>query len=181
MYLRVRLLLFSSIVVLCAGNATPLARAQDSASARLFVESLYRLYTKNGRGVPSTGPEAHLYYHSSLLELWAADVKANGSDNVPAVEADPVCDCQDWSGVWDLKVDIQSIENDRAVVKVSFALSAPKNGTSNYVRRVTMTLAPENGQWRIWNLVDQSDPKAPFDVRKALTDDIRSLGNQQKR
>jgi len=179
-YLRIRLLLLSCIAVLFAACAAPSASSQDAASAKQFVASLYRLYTKNGSGVPFTGSKARQYYHSSLIALFNADQKAVGPGDIPAVDGDPVCSCQDWDGIWDLKVDTQLVAQDRAVAKVSFELSAPHNGVSKDVRHLTMTLVPDEGQWRIWNVVDESDPKSPFDVRKALTDEIRSLNRQPK-
>jgi hypothetical protein len=39
---------------------------------------------------------------------------------------------------------------------------------------------PERGQWRIYDILDQSDPKAPFDLRKELEKDIASLRKGSK-
>jgi hypothetical protein len=150
-------------------------RAQDAASAKKLIESLYRNYTMDGSGTDATGPKAHLYFHSSLIALFRADVKANGPDSMPAVDAEPACDCQEWLGIWDLKINIQIVSRERAIAHVSFALAPPEQRDSAYVRRMTLTLVPEQGQWRIWNIVDEGYPSAPFDTRKVLRDDIRSL------
>jgi hypothetical protein len=64
---------------------------------------------------------------------------------------------------------------NRALAGVSFALSAPKSRTRDDFRKLEITLVPERGQWRIYNIVDESDPKAPFDLRRELEKDIASL------
>src|SRR5208337_2992845 len=102
------------------------ARAQDANSAKTFIESVYQLYPKGGKGVDWTGPRASQYFHPSLIALMRADSKAAGPDNVPALDGDPICSCQDWEGIFDLKIDIQSPSPDRAEAAVSFALFPPK-------------------------------------------------------
>lgn len=177
--MRIRNPLLSAIA-LCELAASTQAHAQDAKSARTFVESLYKLYTKDSKGIPSSGPEARLYYHSSLLALMRADERAVGPGYVGAIDSDPVCGCQDWNGIWDLHVYIQVLGMDRALAKVSFALSAPDHRNSDDMRRETITLVPENGNWRIWNISDKSDPKNVFDVRQALKQEIRRLTKQPK-
>ncbi len=91
------------LLIVLAAPAIP-AAAQDAASARAFLQSAYRLYEKGGKGVDFAGPRAGQYFHSSLVALIRDDIKANGPDNVPVVDSDPVCECQDWEGIWDLKI-----------------------------------------------------------------------------
>ena len=43
-----------------------------------------------------------------------------------------------------------------------------------------MTLVPEGGQWRIWDILDKSDPKAPFDLRVELEKEIRASKRSPK-
>jgi hypothetical protein len=38
-----------------------------------------------------------------------------------------------------------------------------------------MSLVTEHGSWRIWNVVDRSDPAIVIDLRAELAKDIRSL------
>jgi hypothetical protein len=145
--------------------------AQDAASARTFLQSVYALYAKNGKGAALTSR----YYDSTLLRLVATDNKLNAGD-IGVLEGDPVCGCQDWAGIWDLKIEIQMMQDPNlALADVTFALSAPNGRKKDDLRKLQFTLAPERGQWRIYDIVDDSDPKAPFQLRKELEKDIASL------
>jgi hypothetical protein len=177
--MRVRLaFLFLIVAFLCVqGKALP---ARDANSARAFVESLYKLYGKGGRGVPSQGPAAQRYYHSSLLALMRADEKAVGPGDVGVLDGDPVCGCQDWDGIWDLHIEIQMKSAERAIANVSFALEAPASGMKLDVRRLVITLVTEKNEWGIWDVRDESDAKNVFDVRAALEREIRGLAKQPK-
>ncbi len=172
--MQARLHFAIALLIVLAAPPIP-AAAQDAASAKIFLQSAYRLYENGGKGIDFTGPKASTYYHSTLVALIHADIKANGPDNVPAIDFDPICGCQDWDGIWDLKIDVKAESPQRAQAKVSFSLFAPKDRTKDSFRSLEITLVPERGQWRIYNIVDQSDPKAPFDMRKALEEDIASF------
>jgi len=43
-----------------------------------------------------------------------------------------------------------------------------------------MTLASEHGAWRIWDIVDNSDPKAPFALRDELKKEIAAYAQHSK-
>ncbi len=94
-------------VVLCV--AVPYAVAQDTDSAKRFVESLYRHYTNHGKGIDFSGPRALNYFDASLNALMDADAKAVGPNEVGVLDGDPICSCQDWEGIWDLKIDVQML------------------------------------------------------------------------
>ncbi len=169
-----------AIALLIALAAPPIpAAAQDAASAKAFLESVYQQYRHGGQGIDLGGHHAGQYYHSSLLTLIRVDDKAN-SPAVGVVDADPVCECQDFDGIWDLKIEIQMQGTNRALADVSFALVPPKGRTKDNLYKLRMTLVPERGQWRIYNIVDESDPKEPSDLRKELEKDIASLRKAPK-
>jgi hypothetical protein len=168
------------VMAACICAPAAVAQAQDANSAKQFVESLYKLYAKEGNGVPSSGAHARLYYHSSLLTLMRADEKAVGPGYVGAIDADPVCGCQDWNGVWDLHVDVKMDGADHAVADVTFFLAAPTHRSKDDLRRLSIVLAPESGQWRIWDVRDESDAKNVFDVRDALSKEIQQLKKPAK-
>jgi hypothetical protein len=166
---RARLLFSFALLIAFAAPPVP-AAAQDAASAKTFLQSAYAFYGKNGKGNPLTSR----YLHSSLSALMDADIKLNDG-GVGVLDGDPVCGCQDWDGIWDLKIDVQVETPNRAVANVSFALNPPKTRNKDSLRKLKYTLVPERGQWRIYNIVDESDPKAPFDLRKALELETASL------
>lgn len=161
-------------VVVAAILSSCQVRAQDAASARAFVVSIYRTY-QNGKGIEFGEPGASLYFHSSLLALEDADVKANGPDYVPAVDYDPLCSCQDWDGIWNFKIELRVETLQRAIAHVSFSLSDPKNNPKDAARTLVITLVPEHDQWRIYDILDKSDPKDTSSLRQILQKDLASL------
>lgn len=172
--MKARLYFALALLISVTAPAIP-AAAQDAASAKTFLQSVYALYAKNGKGATLTGR----YYDSTLLRLVATDDKLNAGD-IGVLEGDPVCGCQDWKGIWDLAIEVQMETPARILAHVTFALSAPKARRKDDLRKLEITLVPERGQWRIYNILDQSDPKAPFDLRKELEKDIASLSKRPK-
>jgi hypothetical protein len=162
-------------------------RSQDAASAKAFLENAYRHYQNGGNGIDFNGTHSSLYFQSSLLALEKADVKANGPDNVSAIDWNPLCGCQDWGGgIFDLKIEIR-VENPRqATAEVSILLSDPNSNrirksntllccTFATMRKLDITLVPEHGQWRIYDVLDKSDPKFTSSVRQLLQKDLAAL------
>jgi hypothetical protein len=156
------------------------AAGQDADSAKHFVDSLYRHYTNHGKGIDFNGPKALSYFSPSLNALMAADAKAVGPNEVGVLDGDPICSCQDWDGIYDLKIDIRMLGNDQARAAVSFSLFAPKAGADRDFRSLAMTLVRAGTAWRIDNITDKSDAKAPFDLRAELIKEIRSLQKHTK-
>lgn len=147
--------------------------AQDADSAKTFLVSVYQHYQNDGAGIETVGPQAGLFFYSTLLALMRADEKA-ASPDIGAIDADPVCACQDWDGIWDLQIDVHQQTPERAKAGVSFALTAPKGRSSDALRKLLVTLAAEDGAWRIYDIVDLTDPTHPFALRRALEQDIAS-------
>lgn len=179
--MRVRVLLRAWIacsIVLLMSIAS--AFGQDADSAKHFVESLYRHYTSRGKGIDFSGPKALDYFDSSLNALMEADARVVGPNQVGLLDGDPICSCQDWDGIRDLKIAVQMLGNDRAKATVSFALFAPKAGEDRDFRSLEMTLARTGNLWRIDNILDKSDPKAPFDLRAELENEIRAMKHDAK-
>ena len=149
--------------------------AQDAASAKAFLVDVYSHYDGGGPGIAFDGPQAGLYFHSSLLALERADVKATGPGYAPAIDSDPICGCQDWDGIWNLKIDVQLESPRRAIANVSFALFNPKDRPEEEPGKLQLTLVKESSGWRIWDILDESDPKFTSSVRKLLERDLASL------
>jgi hypothetical protein len=151
------------------------ARAQTAPAAKAFLASVYRHYQSGSKGIDFEGPGASLYFHSSLVALIREDIKANGPGNAPAIDFDPICGCQDWKGIWTLKIDVQLETPKRARASVSFSLAPPKNPSKDSARRFAITLVPEHGLWRIYDIEDDSDSSTTFALRKLLQDDIDTI------
>lgn len=167
------------IVLAVALSARP-AHGQDADSAKQFLASVYKHYANRGRGIDFTGLNARGVFDSSLIALLHADQKAVGPNEVGVLDGDPICSCQDWDGIWDLKIAVERESDGRAKAAISFALFAPKPGSDQDHRSLEMTLVPDVGKWRIWDILDKSDPKAPFDLRAELEKEIRAAKRDSK-
>jgi hypothetical protein len=153
--------------------------AQDAESAEAFLEATYRQYGHDGKGPDLWGPKAEIF-HSSLLRLIRADEKANQPDQAGALDGDPICSCQDWDGIYDLKIDVKPPTGRRTQASVGFYPSSPQQRTARDLRNLTFTLAAEPGQWRIYDILDRSDPSHPGALRQLLQQDIDTLSQAPK-
>jgi hypothetical protein len=70
--MEARLRFSIALLILLTAPAIP-AAAQDAASAKTFLQSVYALYSKNGKGATLTSR----YYDSTLLRLVTTDNKLN--------------------------------------------------------------------------------------------------------
>ena len=179
--LRVPVFLFVAIVLgPSAGFAAEVQNDRDQVVARTFLQSIYRHYEHHGHGIDFTGKHARAYFTASFVALMEADEKAAGPDEVSVVgDGDPFCGCQDWAGIWNLKIALEPEGPARIRAKVSFALFAPKAGEPADVRSLEFALVKERAGWRIDNAIDQSDPKNVFDLRAAMQKEITELGKKK--
>jgi hypothetical protein len=153
------------IAVAClTGVAGPVAAAPDAAGARVFVEKLYSHYPSNpsGPAFEPTGKNASEVFDPSLIAAFREDARlANGE--VGYVDGDPVCQCQDDSG---LKSQVQSVtmtgpDTADAVV----ALQYPDQTLA-----LTLHLVPVTGAWRIHDLSTADMKSYRADLLKANKD-----------
>ncbi|MGO9775836.1 MAG: DUF3828 domain-containing protein [Terracidiphilus sp.] len=163
---------FSLTIALLAAVFLPscISSAQDRASASSFLTSIFRLYDKGGKGV---GVSAG-FLHSSLTALIDADVKVTGSRITGAFGDDLFCACQEWDGFWVLQQDVKMESAERAQATVSFAVLAPKNRPADDLRTIQITLVPEGGQWRIYDIRYLSAPGSPLGEPKTLREQLRA-------
>jgi hypothetical protein len=166
-------LLFEFVLLVCLLVPTGSARAQDAASAKTFLQSMYARYSRNSPGVEVAGPHAARFLHTSLIALIRKDARAVGPGEVGVLDSDPLCACQDWDGIFDLRIDMRQAKADHAEALVSFSVF--KNAKPQHRSSLVITLATEKGAWRVWNVVDRSDPKFNFDLRRELQKEISSL------
>ena len=101
-----------------------------------------------------------------------------GPGEVGVLDGDPLCSCQDWDGIFDLKIDVHDGTQARAKATVSFALF--KDVKPQERRSLEITLAREKTAWRVWNVVDHSDGKAVFDLREELEKEIREYARPSR-
>ena len=153
--------------------------AQDQASARMFLNSIFRLYTKHGKGVSYN----HRYLHSSLLKLIDIDAKLSGEDIPVAGDGDIVCGCQDWDGFFLRNMNVNVDRPGHAEALVSFSLFQDPNSQDRDLRNFRYILVAEGAQWRIFDveyLTDPGTPTKPWSVREQIEMEIASLKHKTK-
>jgi hypothetical protein len=129
-----------------AGVASPATAAPDVASARAFVEKLYAHYpAKPGkRSFDPTGKNAGEVFDPGLIAAFREDARlANGE--VGFVDADPLCQCQDDSGLKS-KIGAVTMTGPNAA-NVVVNLKYPDGSLV-----LTLHLVPVNGAWRVYDL-----------------------------
>jgi len=124
-----------------AGSEAPLAQAART-DAESFVRALYARYSNPQPGsgpVPDPGQDP--IYSVRLNQLIAADFE-RAAGEVPSLNYDPVCDCQD-GGPFSL---------DEAVMRPNGAEAAEAAITftnAGETKTVTLRLVKEDGRWRV--------------------------------
>ena len=179
--MRVRRIISFAFCAILILSTVRSARAQDAASAKSFLHSIFQLYENHGKGIRYR----LRYLHSSFLSLIHADLKAAAAaSEVPwPLDSDIVCDCQEWDGIWVNKMDVKLEKPARARVVVTFYLQSPENRSDGDLRTMQYTLVAERGQWRIYDIEDLSgahDPAQPRSLRKQILKDIRDLGRESR-
>jgi len=129
-----------------ASVASAAAAAPDAASARTFVEKLYSHYPSkpNKRTFDPTGKNAREVFDPGLIAAFREDARL-AKGEVGFVDADPLCQCQDDSGLVANIVSVTMTGPGAADAVVS--LQYP-----NETVALTLHLVPVNGAWRIHDL-----------------------------
>ena len=169
-------------LALFALHAMPFAQAQDAASAKTFLTGLFHTYENKGKG-PGMGPKV---LHSSLIALMKKEeVLANKSGDIPTFgDGDFVCDCAEWQGFWVINMDVQLKSPQLAEATVEFSVYPPKTRNSHDIKKVVYTLAPENGGWRIYDMLDLPEPGSKNNypsARHELEENIKLYTNPPKK
>src|SRR5690348_3240436 len=81
-------------VALALGASGPAHADADAASARVFVEQLYKAY--DGRGPDYLGRQRDRVFSPRMIALLERDAQLTPKGDVGALDGDPICDCQDF-------------------------------------------------------------------------------------
>jgi len=129
----------------CAGIALG-----DDSGARAFMAGLFATYRDNGK--PPAG--SHRIYDSQLQALMDEDIRlAHGE--VPALDFDPLCQCQDYQKLV-AQLTVRAASPKAAIVDATLRdLGMPKDRPRNAV----FDLVKEHGAWRIHD-IHADNPKS---------------------
>ena len=133
------------------------ALGADLGAARSFVTALYSHYPapKHGPEFDPTGRSAGAVFDPGMVAMLREDKRLTQPGDEGAIEADPLCACQDDSG---LKADIGDIHpvdasHASAAVTLHFRASRPPETI-----HVTLDLVDVQGQWRIHDISTKDMP-----------------------
>jgi hypothetical protein len=135
----------------------PLARAQDIPDARTFVQHLYAPYAHppSQRGPDTTGKLAPSIFSGALLQLIRHDRARTAHGDAPALDGDPICDCQDFEGLRLTTLTVTAVGETRASASVTFQVFAddPKS-----VRSLLLSLVRTPLGWRVDDIASADTP-----------------------
>lgn len=131
-----------------ASVASPVMAALDAASAKAFVEKLYSHYPSkpgNRDAFNATGKNGNQVFDPGMVAAFREDTRlAHGE--VGFVDSDPLCQCQDDTG---MKATVGSVTMTGATAAdVAVNLEYPNDKPL----ALTLHLVPVNGAWRIHDL-----------------------------
>ena len=129
----------------------------NAASARAFLQSIYRNYGKGKNGSRLDQPER--YFEPVLAAAIRKDqAEANAKGDISKMDADPFCNCQDFEGMSPAAIGPLTVKGNRATVAVRFRF-----GDSDPLH-VHFTLAWTRAGWRVFDMtwIDASNLRAMY-------------------
>lgn len=127
-----------------ANDATPQAQHE----AFCFVGWLYGPGTLES--LTPLGAGASRVFSSGTQSLMTQARRRGGEGGHPAFDADPICDCQDPTGLRLLSVTVPEFSESRATAVVFFDFGRGTEVTPENERRThTLHLRREGGAWRV--------------------------------
>lgn len=149
-----------SVAVLLSIGAVALApfpaAAADAAGARIFLEGIYSHYpAAPGREEYfPTGPGAPQVFDPGMVALLREDERLADGE-VGAIDADPLCDCQDDGGLQVTIGDVRLTGPSSAKATVALRFSQAAAPT---FERLEISLAVVGDQWRIHDIGSRATP-----------------------
>lgn len=131
-----------------ATSATMSREEQGLSTPASFLTAIYKHYLSTDTPFTTLNENAPSFYEPGMLALMAEDARFN-EGSVGAIEADPICRCQDWSSI---SADIRVLRGTAATASVRVVIT--DTGVS-YTKRETLTyeLVKVEGSWRIRDIV----------------------------
>lgn len=142
-------------------TATAAATARPSPSAdtaRIWVVGLYKGY-EDDQYSPFASPEN--WFAPELLKELLDDEKLTPAGEMGLIDADPICSCQDPTG---MQAEVtEAVMTGPATARVKLKLQWPlppdpiPEQIPDYTRQVTLQLAVVNGAWRVSDIGEAGD------------------------
>ncbi len=144
-----------------SATVTPTASTAAAEDPGAWLRSVYAKYQ-----TPDFSPFTAQadYFDPVLIAAMAENARLTPEDEVGAVDADPICSCQDSSGMEARVVEVTTTSATTALGKVDLWAGTPDQ------RRLEVDLVLVGGKWRIHNVRDLSDTDNPGGFLKYVQD-----------
>ena len=125
---------------------TQIGHTQDIAAARGFVQQLYKAYDRpaSAPAYDVLGKSADRIFTPSLLRLIRLSAAKTPVGDAPALDGDPICDCQDSDGLHLAALTVTPAGPDRASAQATLRFPGE---TSPEVVRLALLMTPQG--WRV--------------------------------
>lgn len=135
---------------LCAGILLllpHLASAEMTAqSPHRFLEDIYAHYTSGKSNFEPLGKDGELLFEHGLFLLIQHDaLNSNAKNEVPLLNGDPICNCQEYSKLKNLKITAEDTGNPHPMATVSFTNDGKKES-------LQYELVPSGDTWKIYDI-----------------------------
>jgi hypothetical protein len=132
------------VLALLAVPAIEAPAPGNAASARAFLQAIYRNYGKGRDGVRLDRPER--YFEPVLAAAIRKDqAEANARGDMSKMDADPFCNCQDFEGMSPAVIGPVTVKGNRATATVRFAFGGNRVA-------VAYTLVWTRAGWRVFDM-----------------------------
>lgn len=142
------------------GAAT--AAPADAASARAYAEALYARYTADPEFNPIVSRDG--VWDPAMLALMARVDAAQEASGDAIFDFEPLCQCQDNTGLIARAGEARSTGADAATVPVQLSYPAGEAGS------VELKLVRVGGQWRIHDIAGKDVPSYAAHLEAALAE-----------
>ena len=120
-----------------------------AASPRAFVEDLYGQYRKDENFSPFTHPGK--WFDPELLAAIKENDALTPEGEVGAIDGDPLCSCQDASGMLARVAGIEQKTPTTATARIDLWPDTPDQ------RGLELALVLVNGQWRVHDAIEMGE------------------------
>jgi hypothetical protein len=112
-----------------------------------FVTAIYKHYVSPALTFTTLGTAAPDYYDPEMVALLAEDARLN-EGYVGAIEADPICQCQDWTSI---QAKVRLLEETASAAKVE-VVTNDSGMSPPYSVTLVYDLVRIEGRWRIHDI-----------------------------
>ena len=143
-----------------ASPGAPAATTETAASARAFAEALYARYSADGDFNPIVSRDG--VWDPALLALMARVDAAQEASGDAIFDFEPLCQCQDNTGLIARAGEARATGADAATVPVELSYPAGAAG------RVELKLVRVAGQWRVHDIASKGVPSYAAHLAAAM-------------